>query len=253
LQAHIRKCRAFCNKCAGWFVKCLAHAQLWRGGCTQNFINPFVPMLEFHFIRHAESMGNLRPEIVSGQSNHYPLSELGRKQAKWLAQRYPDLETHFSRYRFWSSPAVRTQETAQIFFDQFPNLSPELQTSELLLELHQGDWVGRARNEVYTEEVLAQIQADNWNFKAPNGESQRTVEMRMLAWLEAQIQTFADQDLTFLVFTHGVAIKCLLRGIMQSDARMNHKIRIDNTSISQINHTPRGWSLERVNDAGHIF
>jgi broad specificity phosphatase PhoE len=39
---------------------------------------------------------------------------------------------------------------------------------------------GRPRQECYTPEVLAQIQADNWDFAAPGGESQKQLEDRMV-------------------------------------------------------------------------
>lgn len=40
---------------------------------------------------------------------------------------------------------------------------------------------GRPRHECYTPQVLQQIQADNWNFAAPGGESQRQLEERVVS------------------------------------------------------------------------
>jgi hypothetical protein len=40
---------------------------------------------------------------------------------------------------------------------------------------------GKPRQECYTPEVLAAIQADNWNFAAPGGESQRQLEERVVS------------------------------------------------------------------------
>ena len=55
------------------------------------------------------------------------------------------------------------------------------------------------------------------------------------------------------VFSHGMAIKCLLRGILGSDPRMTHRLTIDNTSMTVLRHsTYTGWQVLRVNDTAHL-
>jgi broad specificity phosphatase PhoE len=56
------------------------------------------------------------------------------------------------------------------------------------------------------------------------------------------------------LFGHGMAIKCLLRGLLQSDASMTHKIFIENTSITLVKFTLlRGWHITKVNDTAHLI
>jgi broad specificity phosphatase PhoE len=208
-------------------------------------------MLTFQFIRHAESEANLRPHIISGQSVDAVLSADGRKQAAALGVRYQPFIKR-KNYKLWASTALRTQQTAAIFCEKVGIEIEELQLSPLLLELSQGDWAGLVRSETYTPEVLAQIQADNLNFKAPNGESQAEVADRMMQWLETQIAE--NQVHTyFLVFTHGVAIKCLFQRIMQSNPQFTHLINIQNTSITEFKHSEKGFSLEKLNDHAHLY
>ena len=209
-------------------------------------------MLKFYFIRHAESEGNLKTDIIGGQSNHLNITAQGQQQANALSQRLAAMFPTTDLLHCWASTAVRTFQTAQIALQHLPVDTNALQRSEQLLELSQGDWVGRARLEIYTPEVVQFINNNNWNFKAPNGESQRDVEERMYAWLESQRDQAPDGS-TFLVFTHGVAIKCLLRKILDSTPAMTYKFRIDNTSLTQFNWTERGWTLERVNDTAHLY
>ncbi len=210
-------------------------------------------MIHFIFIRHAESEGNLHtPHLIGGQSNHLKLTELGQEQAAKLGTYYKklfDVTTH----EIWASTAVRNVQTASIFCETM-GISPSvISYSEQLLELAQGDWVGRLRTDIYTPEVLAQIEADNWNFKAPNGESQREVEERVYAWLEQQIQNPALEGKTVLVFSHGVAIKCLIRKLLNSSPKMTYKTRIDNTSMSKFRYTSdKGWWLDSINSIPHL-
>jgi broad specificity phosphatase PhoE len=59
-------------------------------------------------------------------------------------------------------------------------------------------------------------------------------------------------DVHVAVFGHGVAIKCLLRGIMEFSANITWKIALDNTSITELGFDHRGWHLLRVNDVAHL-
>lgn len=56
------------------------------------------------------------------------------------------------------------------------------------------------------------------------------------------------------IFGHGMAIKCFLRGLLQSDASMTHKIFLENTSITLVKFTlQRGWHITKVNDTAHLI
>jgi len=62
---------------------------------------------------------------------------------------------------------------------------------------------------------------------------------------------------TVAVFTHGMAIKCLLRGIEQSNPALTHKRIVTNTSITELKYSTArggagGWFVERVNDSSHL-
>eukprot|EP00250_Pteridium_aquilinum_P018020 c23897_g3_i1 orf=504-1781(-) len=55
------------------------------------------------------------------------------------------------------------------------------------------------------------------------------------------------------IFSHGLAIKCLLRGVLGSDPHMTHRFNIDNTSMTVLRHsTHHGWQIQRVNDTAHL-
>ena len=187
--------------------------------------------------------------LIGGRSNHSPLTETGINQSGFLGQRF--LADNIKFDRVYSSTAVRAYQTAKIACEKVQYPIENIILSEEILELNQGDWEGKNRSEIYTKETLELIKADNWNFIPPNGESQRAVEYRMLNWLEKSL--FTNEDLIVSVYTHGVAIKCLLRGIMDFTPKLTYKICLDNTSITRLQYKEDGWHLFSINDIAHLF
>jgi len=210
-------------------------------------------MLKIIFIRHAESAVNaLAVPIVGGQSNAAPITEKGKEQALLLGERlkkeYPTFDALIS------STAVRTQQTASIALEVANITTPSLIRTDALLELDQGDWEGEKRTNIYTPELINHINTDNWNFKAPNGESQRDVENRVVDWILRNIvEKYKGGKRTVGIFGHGIAIKCFLRWMLGYEARMTHKIWIENTSLTICKYNrEKGWFLDAMNDYSHL-
>ena len=209
--------------------------------------------LDLYLFRHAETEYNAHNNLIGGQSNFLRLSERGENQAKLLGVRIVREGIKFDE--IYSSTAERTQQPAKIVCTTIRFPIAGLITTPELLELSQGDWEGKERCEIYTSEVLAEMKAKHCNFRAPNGESQRDVEERVYSWVE---KTLIDRrkDLTVGVFGHGVATKCLLRRIMNSDPELTYRICINNCSISRVKYSHsgqhEGWSLIKINDDAHL-
>uniref|UniRef100_A0A5B7CCD7 Uncharacterized protein n=1 Tax=Davidia involucrata TaxID=16924 RepID=A0A5B7CCD7_DAVIN len=55
------------------------------------------------------------------------------------------------------------------------------------------------------------------------------------------------------VFTHSVPIKCLLTGILGCSPVMSHKICIEDSSVTVLQHSWKmGWQIKRLNDTAHL-
>ncbi|CAI9111610.1 OLC1v1011870C1 [Oldenlandia corymbosa var. corymbosa] len=55
------------------------------------------------------------------------------------------------------------------------------------------------------------------------------------------------------VFTHAVPIKCLVTGILGCSAVMSHKICIEDSSVTVLQHSWKmGWQIKRLNDTAHL-
>ena len=206
-------------------------------------------MLDLYLIRHAECEINQNQHLIGGRSNESPLTEKGKKQALSLGRRF--YETGLAFDEVHASTALRAYETARIACLEMGYSLDRIIQSEQLLELDQGDWVGKPRVEAYSAEVLQRIEADNWNFAPPRGESQRTVEERMKDYILPWVTPW--QDLRAAVFTHGVAIKCFLRYVLDSTPKMTWKIDTGNTSVTRLTYNERGWNILTINDTAHLF
>ena len=99
-------------------------------------------MKNIYFIRHAESVMNTTPEIVGGRSNHTPLTEKGKHQSQELGRRLVNL--NIQPEFVYSSPAVRTQQTATISLET-AQIRKTVSISDALQELDQGECTGWRR------------------------------------------------------------------------------------------------------------
>jgi broad specificity phosphatase PhoE len=202
-------------------------------------------MLELYLIRHAESEINRDKTRIGGRSNYAQLTQWGMEQAKLLAQRLFQEGIKFDE--IYTSPAIRAIETAKIVCSAIGGLDTIVKREDIQ-ELSEGDWEGKLRAEMHTEETLKCINSNNWEFRPPNGESQRQVEERMYCFVE----NLTIKDGKIGVFGHGMSFKCLLRGIMGFSPSLTYRIAIGKTSITRLNYDKQGWHLLCVNDTAHL-
>ncbi|MDD5700284.1 MAG: histidine phosphatase family protein [Candidatus Nanoarchaeia archaeon] len=212
--------------------------------------------LNLFLFRHGESEGNAHPEIIAGQTPLLDLSPVGFIQAHSLGERLED--EGFSPDEVYSSPAVRAMQTA-ITVCGYLNLPKEkIIPVDALLELHRGDWEGKARKKVYTKKAIAAFNADPWNFKAPNGESMRECEDRVYNWLNKAVifKCYPKAERTVAIFGHGLSTKCLLRRIMNLPPSFTYRVLTENCGITQLRYeysgNRKGWAVVKINDNAHV-
>lgn len=195
-------------------------------------------------LRHAETEYNAAGNRIGGRSPHLNLSANGCEQARICARQMADEGLRFDGV--FCSTALRTRETLRILLETCPSLcTSEPVFSDLLQELSQGDWEGRLRSEIYTPERLAEINSNNWLFKAPGGESQKEVELRMLAFLQDEIAAKHASG-NYLLVGHGCTFKCLLRGILGTSPADTYKMKIANCERILLGYLPeKGWYFQR--------
>lgn len=210
-------------------------------------------MIDLYLIRHAESEGNVGEDVrVTGQSPGLLLTERGERQAALLAESFLQRGVCFDE--MYSSTAVRASETAKIIANSAGFRLENIDYSSDLLELSQGDWEGKLRDEVYTPEVMHKMRQNYWNFKAPHGESQCDLEKRMHGFFW---DTFGDdikdeRHVSAAVVSHHMAIKCFLRGVYYWKPEMTFNTRIGNTGVTHVRYDRNGWNVLCMNDTAHL-
>ncbi len=196
-------------------------------------------MINFYFVRHAESEANIDTRnIIGGHNLSCKLTPTGIEQAVALGTRFKTESKNFDIA--YSSTATRTRETARIVLETAGynfdlNLTPDL------LELGSGDWEGKSRNIYQRPDVRSALDTNNWKFVPGDlikGESQSDVAKRMIRWTQAKISQYKQMpnEFNILVFSHGLAIGMMLTELMGWDRRTAYKIRIDNTSITHLSY-----------------
>jgi broad specificity phosphatase PhoE len=202
------------------------------------------PAIDLYVIRHAESAANASgSHLIGGRSNESPLTEKGVEQAKYLGQYLlaKDITPDF----IYSSPAVRTLQTAHYALTEM-GIASEPTVDDNLQELDQGLWVGRNRKDTYTEEVLSNIQMLGKDFKSDGGESMNEVGERMLAAISSIADRHAHEGeiVTGIIFTHGVAIRCLASRIHDWSHRRTYETETPNASVSLFTRSGGEWNVQ---------
>lgn len=202
-------------------------------------------MLSIYLLRHAETEYNANNQFIGGRSNHLELSTKGKGQAEETGRAFSQSGVIFDQV--FCSIANRTKQTLDIILSKAHITDNSIIYSEEIQELSQGDWEGKLRSEIYTSEQLAEINSNQWLFKAPDGESQKEVEERMLSFITNNIINQYTEG-NFLIVGHGMAFKCLLRGILDISSQMAYKLLIENVSLTKLRYdSTNGWYLDYLN------
>ena len=203
-------------------------------------------MIRLYLLRHGQTSCNARADVIGGRSSEIPLTALGMEQAAAAGNVIRGCGLHFDR--IFCSTAVRARQTlAGLGLCLDAEGANAVTYSACLEELSQGDWEGRPRAEIYTPEMVGRLEHENPFFCPPNGESQHDVEMRMTHFVDREILGRYEHG-NFLIVGHGVAFKCFLRGVLGSDAKMTHKLGMDNLAITRLTYsTGGGWTLDWMN------
>lgn len=292
---------------------------------------------EVLLIAHGECEASLRPDLVGGRWPAVGLTSKGERQARALAVFLKSQSVRFGSV--YTSPLDRARATAAFVCQELGFAEEQIQSSDALVEISQGQWEGCLQSEVYTPEIVNSVDRTQPDFSAPSGESLRQVEFRMIEFLNRtvlrlpeklaigdasmhqnemkelscnsstnsvhdregphldllyrhnrsgfqrkksgksrlQIVTTGDNetedevspretphselhetnirhlDTSIGIFTHAVPIKCLITGLLNCSPMMSHKLCVDDSSVTLLQHSLRtGWQIKKLNDTAHL-
>lgn len=210
--------------------------------------------IELWCIRHAQCEANKNPQLLVGRSVDSPLTLQGKMQSIRLGDRF--LKEKIKFQAVYSSPQPRSIETANISLTKINHPLDKIKLIPELMEFTHGDWEGENREETYTDEILLAMNQKGKYFTPPNGESQRMVERRMSNWVEDEIlynPNYLEGEQRIAIFSHGLAIKCLLHYVMGFNDRLIYSMDLPNTGIARLRFNKKGWQVGSTNDCAHLY
>lgn len=164
--------------------------------------------MDIYLIRHGETDYN-KEKRLQGETD-IPLNEKGIDLARKTAKGLEDV--HFDR--IYTSPLVRARKTAEIIRG---NRDIEIIPTNGLKEISFGDYEGLTildgKYNIPDPDFLNFFEAPEKYHTPPNGESIEHLKKRTSSFLRKIMQDPANEDLTFLMSSHGAAIRGILLGL----------------------------------------
>ncbi|MBF8984488.1 histidine phosphatase family protein [Lutibacter sp. B2] len=200
-------------------------------------------MTKLFLIRHGETTWNV--ESKAQGAKNIELSEVGRQQAAYLAER-------ISKYKIdyiFSSDLDRAYETASIIGGK---INKEVSQIGDLREMSFGKWEGLTQKqikEVYKEHFIV-WRNNPHKADIPDGERLIDVQNRALRAVNDVVDKHKGKNI--LIVSHGVTIKTIILGIMGIGLSDFYKITQNNTCINVIEYRDYGPVILRLNDTAHL-
>ncbi len=192
-------------------------------------------------VRHGETIAN-KTQLVLGTSE-VPLTRLGRRQAKAVAQKISSMETP-PRLLF-SSPYWRAKETAE-YISKMTGLTPIYVDG--LKEMDSGEMEGIKASEMNDKypEYMARWRRDHSTARPPGGETLGEVHAR--AWKSTlEIFNNYNQDIIAIV-AHLFPIQGIICNVLGIHSNDFEKLNINLGSISSIEIANDSYRLISMNE-----
>ena len=200
-------------------------------------------MMRLILVRHGQTEWNAGGRY-QGQSN-VALSEMGRKQAAYLAEGFPADRLD----AIYTSDLDRARETAECIAAKF---GMPVRPEKAFRELSFGDWEGLTYQEISTrwpEEAKKLFTAPD-ELIIPHGETFQELQERALKKIEALYKEHIDQ--TVGIFAHGAINKTILAGLMHIPLHYLWSLRQDNTAVNILRLDDGYVTVELLNGTSHL-
>ena len=200
-------------------------------------------MMRLILVRHGQTEWNAGGRY-QGQSN-VALSDTGRKQARFLAERFPVRQLD----AIYTSDLDRAKETAECVGKR---LGLTVYQEKAFRELSFGDWEGLTYQEIssrWPEEAEKLFTAPD-ELVIPHGETFRDLQKRALDKIYSLYERHIDQ--TVAVFAHGAINKTILAGLMHIPLHYLWSLRQDNTAVNILRLDDGYVMVELINSTSHL-
>ncbi|KMJ58797.1 phosphoglycerate mutase [Bacillus sp. LL01] len=198
--------------------------------------------MEILLIRHGQSEADIL-HVHEGRAD-YPLTDLGREQAKRLACR---LNEHCPPDIIWTSTLRRASETATILADEVGCM---LIKEPNLMEFNNGVLAGLPREVAATKYPLPPG-GRKPHERIQNGESEIEFRMRVEMAL-SKILAESSAVVRIAIVSHGGTISNLLRAILQLPVSTNVRFSTGDTGMHILRKNDDVLQIISLNDTEHL-
>jgi probable phosphoglycerate mutase len=203
-------------------------------------------MTVFYLIRHGETDWN-----SSGRWQGHadvPLNELGRAQARRLAERLRRDPTRLDA--IYSSDLLRAWETAETIGGALGIVPQPLPA---LREIDVGAWSGLSHAEVLERdrELFERLESGEDAPRGGSGERFADLYRRVVGTVDQLAAAYPTGRLALV--THGGPVRALLlHGARDKRDALPRRLHIGNTSVSILTGDRGTWDLGMINDMSHL-
>ncbi len=198
-------------------------------------------MLKIILVRHGETDWN-RVKRVQGGSSDTPLNDIGREQAKGLA----DLLAREKIKAVYSSPLQRAMVTAKEIAD-LHNVNIEINPS--LREIEAGELEGILSADLGQRFSDYLFDGDNM-VKIPGGESLPDVQERGWGFIKKLSAEY--DECTIVLVSHYFVILSIICKVLDVPLKQINRFRMDTGSLSIITIDGESLWLQVFNDTGYM-
>jgi broad specificity phosphatase PhoE len=202
---------------------------------------PFVITL----LRHGESVGNAESRW-QGQTD-FPLNDVGREQARALAERWKNEGETFDL--ILTSPLIRAKETAQIVASA---LNVKAVEEPLLMERDNGEFSGLTADEALNKFPRPEFFTP---YDSVGGDGEGDWELFLRAGQALQ-NILKKNAANYLVVSHGGLLNQFMHAVVGVAPQANYagtRFNFDNAAFARLVYSPtqHRWRIDVLNDCAH--
>lgn len=198
----------------------------------------------FYFVRHGETAWNAEGRF-SG-STDVPLSDVGRRQAHLLAERFRGMPVA----ALYTSPLRRALETARVVGEALGLTS---MVDARLTELSYGKWEGHTFAEIpHADPAFYQEwERDPARLAPPGGETGVHLLERAMPFLAELAEDYPSGHV--VVVCHKTVCRLLACQFLQLPlAEYRSRILMDNAAVNILETDGETWMVKALNDSSHL-
>jgi broad specificity phosphatase PhoE len=203
-------------------------------------MNHSATMTRLYLIRHGETDWNRSGRIMGTQP--VPLNANGRRQVVELAAVLADLHKTQPLAALYTSPLVRTVQTAEILAS---SCSLSITLDERLREIGVGDWEGRYWRDLDQEPIRSQWYSHPHEARFPNGETLGEVQARALPAAAEALDRHPGGAIALI--SHGDVLRTILAHYLGAGLEPMRRLRFDHASLTALHLVDGFWVISCVN------